>query len=556
MSRLAEHPSALLRFFHDKATATATRRVHSIPTPPLDTCLYRRPVTDQAAADAIPVLVDDTYHLFHLITPVGTKHHPERLRSSWSRIRSTNLVEWTRDARPVITPGEAPTDPDADGAWTGAALLGPDGNLNIFYTGYNLSRGGKQVILRTKANDRYGTMFEKPGKPITILGDGLSRFEDIDFRDPFIFYNAAESRYWMLVATRLASGPHWSRGCVALLTSPDLDIWTAAPEPLYAPNDMFCPECPELFTLPNGRWYLIYSRFHAPNAGTVYRVADNPRGPFRVPRDGSHGRLDGRRWYAAKSCPKAGDARKRICFGWLGDYADEESKWLWGGDLSIPREMYADNNGNLRIEADRGLRNFLWQTSRAVCPTNAASSLYLCSLGSTATHYPELGAVALRRDLFIDFKVAACDAHSFGVMFQTDESGKGHRLQFSPSGHGLFCVAMLTDFPPLDDFWADQYDLHLPRPIDGPELVRHDNVSLVEGVFLFLRGQIVEAFCGGRSLSFRLPLPLVSQEAPCGEIRRFGWFVEDGMVDIVDISVRHRIKEGSYLDEDAIGDHE
>lgn len=117
----------------------------------------------------------------------------------------------------------------------------------------------------------------------------------------------------------MAKGPHWTRGCLALLTSKTLKEWSLEPEPFYAPNDMMCPECLEFFSLPNGKWYLIYSRFSAPNAGTVYRVADSPRGPFRTPRDGSGGRLDGRRWYAAKSCQKANDASKRIFFGWVAD---------------------------------------------------------------------------------------------------------------------------------------------------------------------------------------------------------------------------------------------
>ena len=33
-----------------------------------------RPSSSQAAADAIPLLVDDTYHLFHLTTPHNTGH--------------------------------------------------------------------------------------------------------------------------------------------------------------------------------------------------------------------------------------------------------------------------------------------------------------------------------------------------------------------------------------------------------------------------------------------------------------------------------------------------
>ncbi|CAM1502712.1 Fc.00g074880.m01.CDS01 [Cosmosporella sp. VM-42] len=510
--------------------------INPVPTPPPEAIFYSRPSLDQAAADAIPILVDDTYHVFHLTTPPSTRHHPERLRSTWSRIRSTNLVDWTRDVEPVLTPGGSSSDPDADGVWTGAAVLGPDGNMNIFYTGYNLSQNGKQVILRTTSKDSHGTRFEQPGKLINIEGNGLSQFEDIDFRDPSVFYNEPAGEYWMLVATRLATGPHWSRGCIALLTSSNLDDWTVAPEPLYSPNDMLCPECPELFTLPNGRWYLVYSRFHAPNAGTVYRVADSPRGPFRIPRDGSHGRLDGRRWYAAKSCPKAGDPYKRVYFGWLGDYIDEEEKWLWGGDLGVPREVSADENGCLQVDVAKEFREHASYASRPLLQSTIAPTLYLSSVGSTSTHFPVLSSMAAMQDLVVNFKVAACDAHSFGLVLQADSTDKGHRLQFTPSGNGLFSVTFITDFPPLDDFWADQYKLHLPRLVDGPELVWHEGVSLVEGVSLFLRGQMAEVFCGGRSLSFRLPMPSI--EAVGNNVQRLGWFVDDGMVDIKDLSVR------------------
>ncbi|KAF5025095.1 hypothetical protein F66182_2796 [Fusarium sp. NRRL 66182] len=534
------------------------RSILPVPTPPPESCPYSRASVYQASADVIPLLVDDTYHVFHLSTPPATRHHPGRLRSSWSRIRSRNLLEWDRDPEPVIRPGDSGHDADVDGAWTGSAILGPDDKMNIFYTGYNLSQDGRQTILRTRGVDRHGSRFETPSTPITIPSQGLDKFEKIDFRDPFVFYNHAEGQYWMLVATRLASGPYWSRGCIALLTSPDLHVWTVAPEPLCAPNDVFCPECPELFTLPNGKWYLIYSRFHAPNAGTVYRIADSPRGPFRMPRDGSHGRLDGRRWYAAKSCPKAGNPDKRLCFGWIGDYADDENKWLWGGDLGITRVMWADTNACLRIDASQEFRSYIWRVSRPVSPSNAAPSLYLCSLGTTATHFPELGSAEWKQDLMVDFKVAACDAHSFGIMLQADSSGKGHRLQFHPQGNGFFSAALTTDFPPLDDFWADQYRINIPRPVDGPELVRHDNISLVDGVFLFLRGQLVEVFCGGRALSFRLPKPPNRVDDGRSGVRRLGWFVEDGMVDLVDMSIRYSlsIHDGSVESDNGFEDAE
>ncbi|POR37003.1 hypothetical protein TPAR_02799 [Tolypocladium paradoxum] len=511
-------------------------------TPPPEGASYNRVSPGQAAADAIPFLAqDDTYHLFHLTTPPFTRHHPPRLRSCWWRMRSKDLVYWVRDNEPSIKAGEAPTAPDADGAWTGAAVAGLDGNMNIFYTGYNLSQGGKQVILLAKSEDPHGTKFQ-PGQEIHFTGDGRSKLEDIDFRDPFVFYNEAESQYWMIVASRLARGPYWSRGCIALLKSADLETWTFAPEPLYSPNDMFCPECPELFALPNGKWYLVYSRFHAPDSGTVYRIADSPYGPFRVPRDGSHGRLDGRRWYAAKSCPKAGDPTRRIFFGWTGDYVDDEGRWLWGGDLGMPREVFADDRGHLQVGPVPDIERLFDETSITVASNTVPSDLSLSS-ESTSVTFPDLGE-AETHDLLARFRIRRCDAHSFGLVLQADGSQKGHRLRIMPVGEDTFTVALLMDFPPLDDFWADQYDLHLPRSVDGPEIVRHDGVHLPDVVTVFLRGHVLEVFCGGRSISFRLPGAESSSSTDSSGLSRdgcrLGWFVEDGGVDLGEVSIRYR----------------
>jgi len=407
--------------------------------------------------------------------------------------------------------------------------------MNVFYTGYNLSQDGKQVILRAQSGDRHGSQFSLPGQEISFVGEGRSMLEDIDFRDPYVFYNDQDGQYWMLIASRLAKTSHWSRGCIALLKSKDLETWTFEPKPLYAPNDMFCPECPELFSLPNGRWYLVYSRFHAPNSGTVYRIADSPIGPFRIPRDGSQGRLDGRRWYAAKSCPKAGDPSKRIFFGWAGDYVDDESKWLWGGDLGIPREVSADSNGYLRCDPVKEASDVFSETAVSL-PYVVPSKLSLESIGKTMVDtefFPDED-----RDILLNFSIESCDAHSFGLMLDVDTDHMGHRLQFEPDGRGTYTVTMSTGFPPLDDFWADQYSLHLPRNVDGPEFIRHERVDLSGGVSIFLCGKLVEAFLGGRSITFRLP-----QVDPASRTKddyqrsskRIAWFVGDGGVVLSDL---------------------
>lgn len=397
--------------------------------------------------------------------------------------------------------------------------------MNILYTGYNLKNNGKQVILRSKSTDRHGKAFECPGQEITFVGSGRSKLEDIDFRDPYVFWNEPESQYWMIIASRLKSGPYWTRGCIALLKSSDLDVWKFEEEPLYRPNDMFCPECPELFSLGNGKWYLVYSRFHGPNAGTVYRIADSPYGPFRIPRDGSHGRLDGRRWYAAKSCPKTGDRSRRLYFGWIGDYVDDEGKWLWGGDLGVPREVFADDSGHLRVDMASEAVDLFRKTSR---PVETGAEIYLSSIGSTKVQV--LPDVPQTQDLLLQFCVRACDAHAFGIAFQIDETEKYYKLQFSQMDEPLFAASLLVDFPPLDDFWADQYKLHLPRMVDGPEIARHENVSLDSGVKILLRGQLIEAAFGGRTISWRFPVAK-------GISNRLGWFVDDGHVHVDNISV-------------------
>ncbi|EAU32740.1 conserved hypothetical protein [Aspergillus terreus NIH2624] len=500
---------------------------------------FRRPTRTQGAADAIPILVDEEYHLFHLTTPPGTVHHPERLRSYWSHLRSRDLIAWERDRLPAIVPGEKPSDHDADGAWTGSAVLGPDGTMHIFYTGYNLSLDGKQVIVHAVASDLEASSFVKSPTAISITPKtvgNLACFEDIDFRDPYVLFNDKEREYWMLVATRLSTGPYWTRGCLALLTSTDLMQWNLEAEPFFAPNDMFCPECPELFTLPNGKWYLVYSRFSSPDAGTVYRVGDSPRGPFRKPTDGSSGRWDGRRWYAAKSCPKAGDPSKRIYFGWIADRCSSDNKWMWGGDMAFPRQVFADSDGSLRMEPlSEGLEDIFGSN-----PPHNVASLHLVSEGRVKTQFLASDALAIESSApeayRLSFKVlSAKHTASFGVLLNTDLDLSGYWLRFSPSAIEsaklTFTVSLSHCPPALDDFWADQYKLYLPREADGPELVRHDNVAICEDdlVQVLVTGETVEIFVGGRVLSYRLQTRDPNT--------RLGMFVDDGETTFQDITL-------------------
>ena len=511
---------------------------------------YSRPSNAQAAADAIPILVDNEYQIFHLSTPPNTVRHPSRLRSTWSRLRSRDLTTWKRDEIEAVYPGKTSESPDADGAWTGCAVLGPDGNMHLFYTGYNLSQDGKQVILHARSNDKQGSNFAKTSTSIRINGD-MSQFEDIDFRDAYVTWMESENCYWMIVATRLREGPYWTRGCLALLTSTDLEHWTIDPKPFYAPNDMFCPECPELFSLPNGKWYLVYSRFHAPDAGTVYRISDSPKGPFRTPRGTSGGRFDARRWYAAKSCPKAGDPTRRIYFGWIADKL--EGQWSWGGDMGLPREVYSDGSGNLVVEPNHAFLNatFGSEAEEAQIP----AKLDISTVGQTSAYFFPSDKTKAPCDYLFEFSLVSQDAASFGILFRTDDDMEGHRLRFAPVSSGTFEMTLSRCPAPLDDFWADQYNLHLPREVDGPEVARHPGVNLDNPVIVTLRSNVLEIFAGGKSISYRLPQSVYPGENGVKEndhtvegahvhgkvqksIRELGLFVEDGSIELGAISLK------------------
>jgi beta-fructofuranosidase len=158
------------------------------------------------------------------------------------------------------------------------SLIEVSGVFHLFYTGHKLGSDSPQTICHATSSDL--VHFQKnPANPILRP---TSQFEMVDWRDPFLLWNEEEQAYWMLIACRLRTGPKWRRGCIALATSPDLIRWSVEPSPLYAPMNTYCPECPEcpkLFEL-KGHWYLVYSRF-SEDAATIYRMADNPRGPWR-----------------------------------------------------------------------------------------------------------------------------------------------------------------------------------------------------------------------------------------------------------------------------------
>jgi beta-fructofuranosidase len=128
--------------------------------------------------------------------------------------------------------------------------------------------------------------------------DGIHYTGD-NFRDPYVFYDDAESCWCMLVAAETPGPVRFRAGCVGLFKSRNLFDWQAA-EPLWAPGLGPRHECPQVIRHA-GRWYLFILMRE-----TQYRVAESLQGPWLRPPTpcvsphtvlaGSRLASDGHRW--------------------------------------------------------------------------------------------------------------------------------------------------------------------------------------------------------------------------------------------------------------------
>jgi beta-fructofuranosidase len=469
--------------------------------------IFGRYADGAPVGDVIPFFDDGTYHLFCLTPPDGTLYFPERLRTTWRHLRSADLVNW-EELPAALAPG-GDGEPDRDGVWTGSVLRAGD-VYHIFYTGHTLQGEIPQSVCHATSQD--GIVWVKdPANPVSVPDP--ARFEGKDWRDPFVFWNEPEQRYWMLLSARSAARPAVSRGTVVVQTSRDLSSWDE-PWELYETFLTHCPECPELFQM-NGAWVLGYSRF-TDRRGTVYRTAAHPRGPWhQFATEGP----DGTNWYAAKSLTD--DQGRRIAFGWVPDRNPAPSAttghWLWGGDLALPRELRIDARGQLaaglpaEIGASLGAELALepsfgagdWQARPGETGPDQTGTVFEVTapglFGSCVlSRAPETGYYAVSATI-----TGGQDAAIFGLAVETGEQlDSGVAVLCYPSERRV-CAVDLTaarseianEYEKATTEYASVAEHCLPGAAFGDITIR-----------VVVRGDVVEAFVAGAvCLTYRLP---------------------------------------------------
>lgn len=480
--------------------------------------LFRRLSSGLGCGDSIPFYHNGIYHLFFLSVPENTVRYPERVKNTWQHVVTRNLVDW-EELPPVLLPGDG-TELDKDGCWTGSVIYA-DGKYHIFYTGYHIDSQFPQTICHAVSDDCI--TFTKDVKSPLIVPD-TRYYENIDWRDPYIFYNEEEGCYWMLIAARKNEGPSNRRGVVVLYTSKDLQNFEHQGV-LYEPWHTNCPECPEMYKM-GDYWYLAYSRF-SERAQTIYRVSKSPYGPWRTPKyDG----IDNRRFYAAKSL--LDDQGRRIYFAWTPERENKSDDDLWqtGGDFAIPHQVIPAEDGNLRIVMPEEIHQYFrakklkysFETKLGNIRQYGDKALEVSSIGTLSYGFFQVE----QQNLMMECNIKASDcADYFGLTINTDEDiDNGYLLVFNRAAQ----AASLNKLPaPLDPFWSTLSGKPIiPAEVDGPRVcekpfpIQDGDIINVKCV---LTDTMIEIFIGNRAaFSYR-----TYAKRPC----RIGVFAQDCNVE-------------------------
>ena len=249
-------------------------------------------------------------------------HHVFYLRGwGWQHLASRDLVTWKQ------LPGTGIT-----GA-TGS-IVNKDGLFYLFYSGN--AANTRAVCLATSRDLVTWTNSEQ--NPLLRLDRDVP--DDVydtskDWRDPHVFWNPEEQKWWMAVAAmERTNGAYGPAGAVACATSADLLHWTVERKPMLLDRDSNAGECPDVFPFGAG-WALIYY----PDASRI-RLADSPRGPWRRPKNDAP---SGLYFNAGKT---EFDGKRHIWHGYMARLAKDYDSHQPQGVMALPRELYLDAAGN------------------------------------------------------------------------------------------------------------------------------------------------------------------------------------------------------------------
>jgi beta-fructofuranosidase len=271
------------------------------------------------------------YHVFYQHYPYKPVWGPMH----WGHFSSTDMIHWREE--PIALKPDQSYDyhEKMGGCFSGSAIVHND-KLFLLYTGCVESMSPYQMQALAASED--GVHFNKyEGNPvISAPPGGCSE----DFRDPKVWRK--DGRFYCVIGSQ-ADGI----GQVLLYRSDNLYQWEYMG--VMARGDASLGnmwECPDLAVFDQYD-VLIYSPIEALEGKTRYITGRLDYNSGKL-SDILHGRVDyGIDFYAPQTF--LDDSGRRIMIGWLCSWNTilPSQSYGWAGQLSIPRELWVDDNGNL-----------------------------------------------------------------------------------------------------------------------------------------------------------------------------------------------------------------
>ena len=201
-----------------------------------------KPEGDIFVGDCMPYFDDGRYHVIYLY---DRHHHGSKWglgAHQWAHISTEDFVTW--QAHPMMV--------DISEHWEGSICTGSHikkGDVHYLYYTVRMYDLSPAPIRRSISYDGYH--YEKD----TDFGFCLSYdYDTRSARDPKVI-QTDDGVYHMFITTTSAK---LGKGCLAHLTSLDLDNWKEEDDPIYVSPDENQPECPDYFKAGDYH-YLVFS---------------------------------------------------------------------------------------------------------------------------------------------------------------------------------------------------------------------------------------------------------------------------------------------------------
>ncbi|MEO8392882.1 MAG: hypothetical protein ABI700_07805 [Chloroflexota bacterium] len=215
--------------------------------------------------DVMPFSHDGTFHLFYLFDRRGHGSKWGLGAHQWAHLSTTDLLTWQQH------PMAIGIDEQYEGSICTGSLIFHNGLYYAYYA-VRMSDGSPAKLSWAVSSD--GIHFQKTQAFFTLSAP----YEPVSARDPFVFRDD-EGLFHLLITTSLIDPHSTPKGCLAHLTSVDLQSWQQqTPFLVVAHTDQ--PECSDYFHL-NGWYTLIFSNYGRAH----YRISRTPFGPWLKPEN-------------------------------------------------------------------------------------------------------------------------------------------------------------------------------------------------------------------------------------------------------------------------------